>query len=190
MTVNQRFIALIRGHLKTMDQDARLVYLAKLLWGSRYGWGGELIGSTDCSGSVCWALWLMGFKIRVAADYMEKNLTVPIHGLPKPGFLAFWWDNLGDKVSHVAIFSDAMLIMNAQNKFCDMPVGTQIQQFAGRAYLFKKLSWETLGYINERGGLAYGVDKGLRPLLGLFDVDKAPVCKELKPRLTTGGSND
>jgi cell wall-associated NlpC family hydrolase len=169
-----------------MDQDARLAYLARLLWGSRYGWGNELIGGTDCSGSVCWALWLMGFKIRVAADYMEDKLTMPCIGLPKPGFLAFWWTSDGDRVSHVAIFSDTMMIMNAQNKFCDMPVGTQIQQFAGRAYQFKRLSWATLKYIDERGGLAYGVDKGLKPLLGLFNVDSPPmqsiepVCKELK----------
>jgi len=186
MTVNQKFIALIRGHLKTMDQDARLAYLARLLWGSRYGWGNEVIGGTDCSGSVCWALWLMGFKIRVAADYIEKKLTLSVEGLPKPGYLAFWWDNLGDKVSHVAIFSDTMMIMNAQNKFCDMPVGTQIQQFAGRAYAFKRLEWEVLKQIDDQGGLAYGVDKGLKPLLGIFDVDRPPmpyiepVCKELK----------
>jgi hypothetical protein len=125
-------------------------------------------------------LWLLGFKIRVAADYMEKELTTPIDGLPAPGYLAFWWTIDKAKVSHVAIFSDTMMIMNAQNKFCDMPVGVQIQQFAGKPYLFKRLKWGYLAQLSANSGSAYGVDKGLKPLLGLFDVDRPPVCKELK----------
>jgi len=122
----------------------------------------------------------MGFKIRVAADYMEKNLTLPVIGLPIAGNLAFWWEPDKSRVSHVAIFSDRMMVMNAQNKFCDMPVGVQIQQFAGRAYQFKMLKWVFIRELSDKGGLAYGVDKGLKPLLGLFDVDRPPVCKELK----------
>ena len=167
-----KFVNLIRQHLRTMEKNSRVAYLARLLWGSTDGWGKEVLGSTDCSGSVCWALWLMGFEIRTTAHVLESTATKSATGLPDPGNLVFWW-GLGTKLTtvvHVAIFSDKMLIMNASNRFVDIPLSQEIEKRKGHRYEVKQIDWAAVKAMSDSKKHAFGVDEEIRPLLGLFDV--------------------
>jgi hypothetical protein len=47
---------------------------ASLLLDAPYVWGSEGPEGTDCSGTVCFPLWLMGYNIRVSADVLYKEL--------------------------------------------------------------------------------------------------------------------
>ena len=169
MDKNVLFVQMIKGHLEGMTKDERLAYLGKLLWGSRYGWGNEIIGGADCSGSVCWGLWLMGYKIRVAADWMLSNLTIPMKQLtPKSGNLVFWVRD--NKAFHVAICEHDCIVMDAGRQFKGIPAHIVHDGFPGAAMDFRQLAWDKVEEVSEAGNRAYGVDAALRPLLGLFEI--------------------
>lgn len=160
----------IRNHAKGMERRERLAYLTRMLWGSTYGWGDEVIGSTDCSGSVFWSLWLMGYEVRVTAHELEGKYTVPVEK-PEAGDLAFWWD--GPKVVHVAVFTDNRIVLNASPpKMYDVSVEEEKTKRSYRKlrYAHRRVNWEALDADREEGRLkAWGVGKELRPLLGLME---------------------
>jgi len=56
------------------DDPARFRAYALKLLGARYVWGAEGPEGTDCSGTICFPLWMMGFNIRVTADVLYRQL--------------------------------------------------------------------------------------------------------------------
>lgn len=162
---------MLRTHASSLSRAHRMVYLMKMLWGSDYGWGDEIVGSADCSGSVFWALWLMGYPVRITAHGLYHRYTEKVHGEPKVGDLAFWWTD--DKVTHVAAFSDNRVLVNAAAPAMhDVPVDEEIaeRKEKGQRYEARRVNWEKLDEHKERGELkAYGVGDQLKPLLGMFE---------------------
>lgn len=171
MVPEQEFCALIKAHLAGLNHGARLAYLARLLAGSKYGWGKETLGDTDCSGSVSWSLWLLGYRLRTTAHgYWEWSK--PIKGLPQAGDLAFWWSKNGDRVVHVAIFNSHFLVMDTTTDFKDIPVGYAVEKRPDQGYTFNRFEWELLAAKSREGSHAYGVDSAIKPLLGLFQIER------------------
>lgn len=65
--------------VKTLGMAGRFRKFALDLLDSPYVWGGENMIGTDCSGTVCFPLLCMGFKIRTTADdLMKKIFTDPV----------------------------------------------------------------------------------------------------------------
>jgi len=153
-----------------MSLNERLAYLTKLLWNSDYGWGKEIIGDADCSGSVCWGLWLMGYRIRVAADYMYHSMTTAINRRYKigSGTLVFWVKE--DKAFHVAVVEHDMIVMDAGRRFTGVPAHIVHNTLRNSEMEFKQVDWDSVKAKSDSGKYAYGVDQELRPLLGLFSI--------------------
>lgn len=170
MDSSQHFVELIRKHLKSFKPNQRFAYLVRLLWGSPYGWGKEIMGDVDCSGSLSWALYLLGYNIRMTADQFCNLASNPVEALPEPGNLCFWWFPDKRRVKHVTVFSDKMIVMDADEKFQDVPISIEIQTREKQPFEFKGLDWNKLRVMSDTGEFAWGVDSDLKPLFGLFEI--------------------
>ena len=169
------FMKMLKAHLKQMEKKERLAYLVRFLWHSTYSWGHEIIGATDCSGTVCFALYLMGYNIRTTADGIFNNLTIPRALLvPGPGDLVFWKDAAGKKVVHVAVFSDDGVLMNAGPEIVDRTwksMTTDRARDGQTRYDARALDFAACQKASEDGTMVWGVDPELEPLFGLFEED-------------------
>jgi len=58
------------------DPPSRFRAFALKLLGAPYLWGAEGPEGTDCSGTVCFSLWMMGHNIRVTADVLYRELFI------------------------------------------------------------------------------------------------------------------
>lgn len=128
------------------------------------------MGATDCSGSICWGLYLLGFNIRMTADQFFKLASNSIDTLPEPGNLCFWWTPNKTRIKHVTVFSDHMVVMDADEAFQDVPVSLEIQTRENEPFDFMELDWNKLKIMSDTGEFAWGVDSELKPLFGLFQI--------------------
>lgn len=171
--MEDRDLALVRAmreHLKGMNEYERLVYGVRLLWGSKYVWGGEDLGGTDCSGAIFFGLYLLGYNVRTTADELYRAMTVPLDREPLAGDLAFWFHPGKDKIRHVGIMSDKMVVLEADKRFMDVPIGQEVQERYNQRFELRKLDLDKVAYYSDRGDKAYGVSPKLRALRGIFMV--------------------
>lgn len=165
-----RLGTMMRSHVFDLDsRRERLAYCVRLLWGSSYVWGDEVIGSTDCSGSVSFALYLLGYDIRVTANEIYHNLCRPISDRPEPGDLAFWFKPNSHEVQHVTVFSDHAMVMDADvgKGFIDTPVSQEIKNRPNQEHEFMRLAWNKVEAWSG-GDHAWGVNDKLKGLFGVF----------------------
>lgn len=165
---------MMRSHVESLpSRREKLAYCVRLLWGSSYVWGDEVIGSTDCSGSVSFAFYLLGYDIRVTADEIYHNLCRPINDKPEPGDLAFFFqpDN-PNKVKHVVVFSDHAMVMDADvgKGFIDVPVTREIHNRPNQENAFMRIAWNKVEAWSG-GDHAWGVNSSLQGLLGVFQEE-------------------
>jgi hypothetical protein len=65
--------------LERATEAERFRQLALLLVDAPYRWGQETLRGTDCSGTVCFPLFMMGYDVRVTADVLYRKLfTRPV----------------------------------------------------------------------------------------------------------------
>lgn len=158
--------ALMARHLKSLPLDDRLAYLVHLLWHSPYVWGSEHIGGTDCSGSVCFALYLMGYNVRVTANDIYNMMTKDCLPTVAPGCLAFWWTKDKKRIRHVAVFSDGDIIMNASE---DGMVDTY--RFNPFTRSIKSLDWDKVAQVHNKGIYSWDLDPELKGMYGIFSEE-------------------
>lgn len=170
MNSTELFVKMIHDHLSGFKPNQRLAYLVRLLWGSPFAWGKEIMGATDCSGSICWGLYLLGLNIRMTADQFYQLASNPTDTLPEAGNLCFWWFPNRKRIKHVTVFSDKMVIMDADEKFQDTPVSLEIQTRERQPFEFRSLDWNKLEVMSKTGEFAWGVDSELKPLFSLFKI--------------------
>ena len=175
MTQSEFFIQAMKTHLSKLSQRSRLAYLVHLLWGVPFLWGQESLSGTDCSGTISWALYLMGFNIRTTAHGYFIDMTTDMGSdVPIPGDLCFWWNKDQTKIKHVAMYTNNGCILDA-----DFRNGMQIisvdDEIATRPNLAppinRRLNWKAIGIIAEKGRQAWGVDTELKPLFAMFSED-------------------
>lgn len=171
MSKEQALLRSMRAHLATLDERERLVYSVRLLWRSPYTWGGETIAGTDCSGSVFFGLYLLGYNVRTTAHELYTRMTLPLSRAPRAGDLAFWFHPGKEKVRHVALFSDKMVILDADKKFMDVPIGQEIQERYDQRFEARELDLEQVQYYSKHGNMAYGVPDELQELQGIFNLE-------------------
>lgn len=171
MSKQEALLRSMRAHLATLDEKERLVYAARLLWRSPYTWGGETIAGTDCSGSIFFSLYLLGYNVRTTAHELYTSMTLPLSRAPEAGDLAFWFHPGKDKVRHVAWFSDKMVILDADKKFMDVPIGQEIQERYNQRFEARQLDMDQVLRYSKEGSKAYGVSGELANLKGVFNLE-------------------
>lgn len=166
----------MRTHVLKLPFGEQLVYCQGLLFGSDYGWGKEIIGSADCSGAICFALWLLGYNIRTNATGLFRFCR-EVNGLPKAGDLAFWRkiQEVGEVPSlgymqHVSMFSDHMLVIDSTLRFYDTPLTLLQSMYFEKNGLpvFARFDREVLTVASEADRDSWDVDDELAPLFGAF----------------------
>lgn len=171
---DERFLELVRTHVKGMDRSRRLAYLVRFFWHSAYEWGHEIITGTDCSGMVCGALLMMGYNVRTTAQGLKDFLTEGTwitH--PRCGDLAFYSVVGTGKVVHVAVVSDNWVLMSAEApNTLDVPFEMAVRERMekGQEIEFRRVNWEAVKVIGEHSEHSWGVDDKAVELMGVFNV--------------------
>jgi murein DD-endopeptidase len=169
---------MLAGHARSMPERERLAYIVRLLWGSDYGWGKEIIGDVDCSGSVCFALYTMGYDIRITAHDIYHKLCSEVLGSPRPGDLIFFSEGEDSRIVHVAVFSDNEVLMNAARHFEDTRFEDEIEyrrQKGQEHMMIGALNWKAISQLAKEGQNSYSIDTELKPLFGVFGFDNLDI---------------
>ncbi len=163
----------IYGRIQRMQSDReRRAYLVRLLWHEKYVWGGESVTGADCSGSISYAGYLLGYNIRVTADNYDKMFTEDLDsGIPIAGDVCIWYHPNEIRAKHIAMFSDHLMIMDADRRFLDTPVSLEIMDRPNQRFRFKRLNLHTMREASHRGKHAYGIDDDVKELFEMFKVD-------------------
>lgn len=168
----------LKANLRALpSEQERIAYCVRLLWHNPYGWGKENFATADCSGSICFGAYLLGYNIRVTADFFAKELTYDISGeMPKPGDVSIWWWPEGHEkegiAKHIAMFSDNQIIMDADRKFVDTGILDEIRSRPGEDFEWRRLSIGIMRTHSRNGNYAYGIDEELKPLFGVLQVEQ------------------
>lgn len=175
MTQNQAmaFATDIHKRIEGMEDDReRMAYLMRLLWHSPYTWGGESITGADCSGSISFAGYLLGYNLRVTADSYDKMFTDPLDGgIPTAGDVCVWYHENKNKARHIAMFSDHLLIMDADKQFLDTPITEEILDRPDQKFNFKRLNLDKMKAASDTGSYVFGLDEDLKAMFGIFRVE-------------------
>lgn len=163
-------VGMMRTHLRSLSMGERFAYAVRLLWGAPYKWGKETILGTDCSGSVAWGLYLLGYNVRVRAVDLYKDLTTSLPGEPVAGDLCFFWDKELTKIQHVVVYSDELTIMDADKRFMDTPLWKEIENRQHTKFANRRLDWPEVQAASYSGKFAWDIDEELKPLFGIFEL--------------------
>ena len=146
----------------------------RLLWHSPYVWGGESIEGTDCSGTISFALYLLGYNIRTTAHgFAEKFSTALGHNCGSPGDIAIWYHENRFEARHIAMFSDNNMIMDADaTGIIDEFVWSEMHHRRGQRFEIRQLSFDALREASSKGSDVFGVDKPLSELFGVLAVPR------------------
>jgi murein DD-endopeptidase len=117
-----------KAQFEKMSEHDKFVYFPLLQFGSPYGWGKENPIESDCSGTVCMALFAAtGLLIRTTADDLLKRVFTKVN--PRQGDIrAVFYITKKDKkhvdryvsagtATHVAGFVDDGVILNMQDPY-------------------------------------------------------------------------
>ena len=139
---------------ETMDRKIeRYIYWCLQMWGASYGWGKEVIWSTDCSGLVCSALAGMGYRIRTTANaLMQKVFVFPSDNKCDEVKAAFFVDPETDRAVHVgAIVGDGVLLHAVEPEVRLQPLEDVVSWFGsmGKAPHVRKIDWSRALVVSE-----------------------------------------
>lgn len=132
-----------------------------------YGWGEENLFKADCSGTVCFPLWMMGYNVRTTADRLMKKIFLQEAGMQEVHlddlFAAFFVDG-NMKASHVAPFVGKEVVLNAGTRLTLMPVRSLILSITNRTFRIRKIDWDALDLVSRARSECYDVDAKLEEL--------------------------
>lgn len=147
----------------------RFSYWALRLVGLPYGWGKENLFATDCSGSVCFPLLMMGYNIRTTASALRRSVFV----LPGTDYhpdeitAAFYWDSTG-AIVHVTPFVGLGVVLHASSpkNVVELRKYSEILgAFDGRGEI-RVAEEGLLASLSKSGSEAWGLDPETLELIG------------------------
>ncbi len=157
-----RALSLFAERIRNLSLSEQFTKTALLYFGAEYKMGSENLQLCDCSGLICGTLTLMGFKIRITADEIMKNLTTTRETLTSVMVIGCKKDG---KFKHIGIIlpkGGSEVVYHSS-----YPYGVQFEslkhfgkRYTDRGYTFETayLDWAT---IENTHGEVYGLDKEL-----------------------------
>ena len=162
-------------HAATLPERFR--FFALLLEGAAYEPGRENIFATDCSGTLCWPLYCLGYNIRLtAAQFFAQVFThhVPIADI-KDFFghtYAVFYERAG-AISHVAPIVGRGVILDAVDR--EQPVMLKAAEpvlnwynAASYSFYFREIDWTQARKLADSGPRHWEreADEMLKEILG------------------------
>lgn len=166
----------LQQKLESSSRAQQFRYFCLLMLGAQYDLGRENLFSTDCSGTICWPLFCMGFNLRMtAAELFERVFT---HHVAVANIKDYWDQTFAvfyqraGVISHVAPIVGRGVIFDAVNR--DQPAQLKalepvLNWYIGAGYgvFFRAIDWLAARKIVESETRAWegGADEMLLELL-------------------------
>ena len=152
------YINLFEKKIEKMENKVRkfkLITLSQLF--GKYTWGSENVEETDCSGTVCLPLMILGYPIRVTAARLEELFKEEATEYSENEVQAIFYFKDG-KVKHVTPIVGEGMIVNASGYKEEIKLEKAInviKEYKERGYTskIKKLNFSDLEGIEEVFGL-------------------------------------
>lgn len=180
MSVNwAEYAAIMEEKVNKLGKADRFRFWCTNLVGAPYGWGSENIFETDCSGTVAFALWMMGYNVRTTAEGFMRNLFTEADEYDKSKIQAVFYtvredQKHGDRTVkagtaiHVSPIVGRGVVVNAGN-FVTISTKQSIDTWFIKnrnAYpKIRSLNMAALEKISRDGNMSWGIDpilEGLR----------------------------
>lgn len=159
----KEYINLFENKIDKMENKVRKFKLIALsqLYG-KYSWGSEKVEETDCSGTVCLPLMILGYPIRVTAARLEELFKEEATEYSENEVQAVFYSK-DNKVKHVTPIVGEGMIVNASGYKEEIKLEKAIdviKEYKNRGYTakIKKLNFDDLEGVEE----VYGLDEELK----------------------------
>lgn len=166
--------------VKTLGNAGRFRKFALDLLDAPYLWGGENMLGTDCSGSVCFPLLCMGYRIRTTADELYRKIFTQYvsNELDLEKIMAVFYvtkedrDHGNRKVKkgtaiHVTPVVGKYVVLNAGNPVI-LSTAKQIRLWyedQNCKAVWREIDMESLVYHDKEGDMLFGVDNKILQVL-------------------------
>jgi len=162
-------IHVLKARYEEADMPERWRILLRFFAGIPYGWGKENLWESDCSGIVCAVLFIMGYDIRVSADFLYQRIfTKPVSRYTARDRImaVFYIDKESGKCTHVAPVLENYIVLNAELVLQEKTARTVRLYFEARDHRaeWRELDWKALEDISLAGKHVYGLDPQLEIL--------------------------
>jgi hypothetical protein len=157
-------------------------FFALKLVDAPYGWGKENLFQTDCSGTLSFPLYMMGYDIRVTADYFFKHVfTKPILTVDElvdvDDIMAVFYVTKkerqhGDRVvpvgtaTHVTPVVGQYVVLHAGDPVSLNTAKTIRTWYPNHDAVWRKIDWKKADKMHKSGQYAWDVDPVLKILRG------------------------
>jgi len=140
-----------------------------------YLWGKENLSGVDCSGTVCFALWMMGYNIRLNAQGLYRQIfdtpaDNPITDLSdNQTVMAVFYGQA--KITHVTPVVGRYIVLDAASE--DKPTRLKTAQsvrkwYEGQGYTteWRQINWGKVKELSRLNKSSWDVDPALKLLRG------------------------
>lgn len=182
MSVNwAAYAAVMQEKIEQLSRPEQYRYWITNLIGAPYRWGQEGPLGTDCSGTIAFALWMMGYDIRTTATgLMTRIFTEPAESYDEEKAQAVFYlttveQKHGDRVVpagyaiHVTALVGHGIVVNAG----DVVTISRQESIEGWFEAYRRavpqirtLDWEAARVLSQKGTEAWGVDPILMEMRG------------------------
>ena len=150
--------------------------LLRFFAGIPYGWGKENLVESDCSGLVCAVLYIMGYNIRVSADFLYNRVftkKITSHTARNKIMAVFYIEKETGHCSHIAPVLENYIVLNAEKIIQEKTARSVRLYFEAIGYrdVWRELDWHSLENIALSGNYVYSLDpqlEGLRSIVNRY----------------------
>lgn len=173
-------LELVKHWMRRVDASSvaeRFRAYAMTLLDAPYVWGSENPSGCDCSGTVCFPLWCLGYDIRVTADALYRELFTkpPVHEDDLSRVMAVFYITRKDRqhMDRVAPAGTAVHVTPVVGTNVVLNAGSSVQlttALAVRLYfeardcyaVWREIDWEKAGQMSRSEKYAWEIDPVLR----------------------------
>jgi cell wall-associated NlpC family hydrolase len=163
--------------LDVADRASQIRALSLMLEGAPYVWGAENPGATDCSGTVCFPLWALGYDLRTTADTLFKAVYTlkPKDTLDLTRTMAVFYVTKKEKLhfnrmvpagtaTHVTPVVGHNVVLNAVERIT-LDTAREVREYfeARDSYAeWREIDWDAVDRLHKSGKYAWGFDPVLK----------------------------